>query len=408
MIHRCASDRDLDFVHCGIYILEADLSFAHCRADVAGDVQVEVVFLDLIHLHPAGVAGFFLPELVGVDDFGDVLLAELILAFAFVEVLGGVDEKHVVGLLALFEHENADRDAGGVEEVRGQADDGVDVAVVEQFGANAFFGTATEEDAVGQDDGHHAFVFEEVEAVEEEGEVGGGLGGEAVAFEAHVVGQRVGGFPAVAEGWIGNDGVEAGFLGRVRLPHHVPLVEQGVAVEDLELRVLHPVQQHVHAGEVVGGDVLLLAEDFSDGAARLVHLLADVEQQGAGAAGEVHHTVQPLLGPGLRFLAVQRDDGGEDVGNLLRRVELARLLAGPGGKLADQVFIGVAQRVDVRGELRQPFGDLLDDGAELGVPVLILLAQLGGTQVDLGEQALEGALKGFRLDVFEASLQGVE
>ena len=40
---------------------------------------------------------------------------------------------------------------------------------------------------------------------------------------------------------------------------------------------------------------------------------------------------------GLGFLAVQRDDGGEDVGNLLRGVELARLLAGPGGKLADQV-----------------------------------------------------------------------
>ncbi len=68
--------------------------------------------------------------------------------------------------------------------------------------------------------------------------------------------------------------------------------------------------------------------------------------------------------------------GGEDVGNLLRGVELARLLAGPGGKLADQVFIGIAQRVDVRGELRQPLGDLLDDGAELGIPILILLAQM--------------------------------
>ncbi len=94
---------------------------------------------------------------------------------------------------------------------------------------------------------HHAFVFQKVEAVEEEGEVGGGLGGEAVAFKSHVVGQRVGGFPAVTEGRVGDDGVEAGFLRRVRLPHHVPLVEQGVAVEDVELRVLHPVQQHVHA-----------------------------------------------------------------------------------------------------------------------------------------------------------------
>ena len=85
-----------------------------------------------------------------------------------------------------------------------------------------------------------------------------------------------------------------------------------------------------------------LAVDPADGASSLVHLLADVEKQRAGAAGEVHHAVQALLGPGLRFLAVQRVDGGEDVGNLLRRVELARLFAGPGSELADQVFIGIA------------------------------------------------------------------
>jgi hypothetical protein len=54
----------------------------------------------------------------------------LVLAFAFHEVLSGVDEEHVVGLLALLEHENADGDAGGIEQVRGQADDGVDNEVV--------------------------------------------------------------------------------------------------------------------------------------------------------------------------------------------------------------------------------------------------------------------------------------
>lgn len=93
---------------------------------------------------------------------------------------------------------------------------------------------------------------------------------------------------------------------------------------------------------------------------------------------------------------------------MLGGVELARFFAGPRGELADQVFIGIAQGVDVRGEFRQPFGDLLDDGAELGIPVYVGLAELGGTEIDLGEQALEGALKGFRLDVFEARLQGVE
>jgi hypothetical protein len=50
----------------------------------------------------------------------------------------------------------------------------------------------------------------------------------------------------------------------------------------------------------------------------------------------------------------------------------------------------------------------LDDGAELGVPFGVGLALLGGTQIDLGEQALKCALKGFRLDVFEACLQRVQ
>jgi hypothetical protein len=148
-------------------------------------------------------------------------------------------------------------------------------------------------------------------------------------------------------------------------------------VEDLEFRALHPVQQHVHTRKVVGGDVLFLAKDFADGAACMRHLFAHVQQQRARAAGEVHHALQPFLGASFRLLAVQRDDGGQDVGNLLRGIKLARLLARPGGELADQVFIGIAQRVDVRGELRQTFSDLLDDGAQLGVAVGVGLAQLG-------------------------------
>jgi hypothetical protein len=78
---------------------------------------------------------------------------------------------------------------------------------------DALFDTASEEHAVRQDDRHHAFVFEEMEAVQEEGEVGGGLRSQAVALETHVVGQRIGGFPAQAEGRIGNDGVEERLLG---------------------------------------------------------------------------------------------------------------------------------------------------------------------------------------------------
>ena len=91
--------------------------------------------------------------------------------------------------------------------------------------------------------------------------------------------------PAVAERRIGHHGVELGLLGGVGLAQHVPVVGQRVAVVDLELRILHPVQQHVHARQVVGGDVLLLPEDLAD--AVRPHALAHVEQQRAGAAGKV-------------------------------------------------------------------------------------------------------------------------
>ncbi len=211
--------------------------------------------------------------------------------------------------------------------------------------------------------------------MEEEGEIGGGFGGEAVVLEAHVVAHRVGGIPAVAEGRVGDDGVELGFLGGVEFAQEVPVVGQGVAVIDFELSVLHPVQQHVHAGEIVGGDVLFLPEDFAD--AICAHAFSHVEEQGAGAAGEIEDLFQSRLLARGGLLAVEGDDGGEDVGNLLRGVELARLLTGACGELADQVFVGIAQSVGVGGELGQALGDFLDDGAELGVPFGVGPAQLG-------------------------------
>ncbi len=115
-----------------------------------------------------------------------------------------------------------------------------------------------------------------------------------------------------------------------------------------------------------------------------------------------------LLFAGGGVLAVQCDDTRQNAGNLLRRVELAGLLAGTGGKLADQVFIGVAQGVLVGGKLRQALGDGLDDGAELGIARLVALAQFFRIQVDLGEQPAEGTGEGFVLDVVEALLQGMQ
>jgi hypothetical protein len=174
----------------------------------------------------------------------------------------------------------------------------------------------------------------------------------------------------------------------------------------MELRILHPVQQHVHARQVVGGDVLLLPVNLAD--AVRPHAAAHVEQQGARTAGEVEDAFKGLPLSGGRFLAVQRDDAGEDAGYLLRRVELPRLLSRTGGELADKKLVGVAQSVAVGGELRQALRKRPDDVAELGVIRFVGLPQFLRIQIDLGEEPAEGAGEGFILDVVETLFKGAQ
>jgi hypothetical protein len=93
----------LDFHEVAVRGGQVDFFLTRRRADVAGDVEVEIVLLDLRHFDTPEVAWLFFSELMGIDDPGDMLLRQLVLAFAFDEVFGGVDEEHVVGLLALLQ-----------------------------------------------------------------------------------------------------------------------------------------------------------------------------------------------------------------------------------------------------------------------------------------------------------------
>lgn len=95
---------------------------------------------------------------------------------------------------------------------------------------------------------------------------------------------------------------------------------------DFKLGVLHSVQEHVDAGEVVGGDVIFLTVYLADAGGS--HLFADIQQQRSRTTGKIQHLVQFFLLAGLGFLTVQYNDFGKDAGNLLRRVKLPGLLAG--------------------------------------------------------------------------------
>ena len=94
VLRRCRLNRSLDFLQRFVRSRQINLLLTHRSADVAGDVQIEVVLFDLRHFDPAGVARLLFAELVGLDDLGDVPGLELVLAFALLKVFGGVDEEH--------------------------------------------------------------------------------------------------------------------------------------------------------------------------------------------------------------------------------------------------------------------------------------------------------------------------
>src|SRR3546814_4975966 len=121
-----------------------------------------------------------------------------------------------------------------LEQVGGQANHGVYVAVREQLGADVRFLAAAEQHTVREDDGHHAVVLQIVQPMKEEGEVGGALGRHAVVLEAHVLGHGLARLPAVAEGRIGHHRVELRFLGRVGLAQEVPVVRSEEHTSELQ------------------------------------------------------------------------------------------------------------------------------------------------------------------------------
>ena len=142
----------------------------------------------------------------------------------------------------------------------------------------------------------------------------------------------------------------------------VALDEAGVSqrIAPLDAEVVHAVEEHVHPAECVGGAIHFLAEERE---VAVVRLTADLDEQGAGAAGGVTDRV-PLF---------RREQHGQQLGDLTGRIKLTGLFPGVRGETLQQVFIDVADHVlltDHGGpeiELRR--GKVFKKKLELGVPV---------------------------------------
>ena len=133
-------------------------------------------------------------------------------------------------------------------------------------------------------------------------------------------------------------------------------------MENLELGIFHPMQQHIHACEVISRDIFLLPVDFADAASAVaVHLMTDIEKQRPGTAGEIEDFIDSLFRAGRRILAVQCNDLREDGRNLLRSIEFAGFLSRTGSELTDQILVSIPQSIGVIGKLRDTLCDLFND-----------------------------------------------
>jgi len=183
--------------------------------DVAREVEVVVVLRvgDLADGHEARVARDSSLPGEGVHDSVDVLLAEAVLRAVLLEALGGIDHEDAPAGCGVFlvEHEDAGGNAGAVEQIRRQADDGLDDAALDEIAANDALGIAAEEDAVREDARALTGALERAEDVQEIGKVALLGGRDAVVLEpleGVVFGIETGAPAFVAERRIGDDVVE--------------------------------------------------------------------------------------------------------------------------------------------------------------------------------------------------------
>ena len=234
----------------------------------------------------------------------------------------------------LREHEDAHCDARAEKEVGREGDDALHKVVVHQVLADLLFRSAAIENAGEAHDGGAAARTEVVEGVENEGKIGLALrrqharGGKTLVVDERRV---VAPHPLHRIGRVGHDGIEG--LGVAMLRR-----EEGVAQCEVELRIVHIVQEEVHARQVVGGVVDFLPhKPLLDQVG--VKLALGLQQQRARTARRVVDFVHLVL-PRERETRQQPRD-------ILGREKLAARLTGIGGIVGNEKLVGIAEEVDL-------------------------------------------------------------
>ncbi len=273
------------------------------------------------------------------------------------------------GLLALGflgEEEDVGLDACvGIEDAVGKADNGVELALFQEVFLEAGLHALAEEEAVGQDDGGAAVVFEQLD--DERHEEVGGLAGAEVGRE--VVFDAV--FFGAAERGIGDDDVDAVLVAVVFVG--------GVVVTDLGGGV-DAVQDHIGGAEHVWKRLLFDAVHARGERALVgvvVHVVLALVLDGAGeeAAG-------PAGGVENRLIELRVDTVDDKLGDGAGRVELARVARAL--EVFEDLLVDVTKGVAVVCAVEVDLADFVDDLADQGSGLHVVVGIFKDVLNDLG------------------------
>src|SRR5262249_42609599 len=102
--------------------------------NVARDIKIEVVLLDLVVGDHARIAGHFEAAVEDINDLVNVHAAETVLVAVLEVAPASIDHKDTLAAkgIALVNDDDAGRNTSAIEEVRRQADDALDVAPLDE------------------------------------------------------------------------------------------------------------------------------------------------------------------------------------------------------------------------------------------------------------------------------------
>src|SRR5215470_7756086 len=255
----------------------------------------------------------------------------------------GIDKEHLttatfrfVGIRRMADeirtqHQDTGRDAGAVEQVRRQANDGLDEVLFEEFLTDLFLFATAKEHTVGHDGRHHAAGLADSQHVLGEHQVALLARGRTptpskTLRELHVTARIV-----LTERWIGDDAVEAFQLASLS----VHGMQQGIL--KLNIGALHTMQEHVQFADGPGRGIVHLSAQAHVGritTGLLDELATNDEHTARAAGGIIDAQAQSRL-----------DEAHHEANDIAWRVEVAALLTSRFGKHVNQELIRRPQQV---------------------------------------------------------------